>query len=53
MSKYGMPYMGNKSKVIEKLQKHFPAAENFYDLFGGGGAVSHCVSQSGKFKNVF
>ena len=53
MAKYGLPYMGNKSKVIVKLAEHFPKAKNFYDLFGGGGAVSHFIAESGKYENVF
>ena len=53
MAKYGLPYMGNKSKVIAKLAEHFPKAKNFYDLFGGGGAVSHFMTESGKYENVF
>lgn len=53
MSKYGMPYQGSKSSICDKLLKQLPEAENFYDLFGGGGAVTHAAALSGKFKNVF
>jgi len=41
MSEFGIPYMGSKAKIIKSLALNFPAAENFYDLFGGGFAVSH------------
>lgn len=41
---YGLPYMGSKSRLIKKLGPIFPAAENFYDLFGGGGSVTHYIS---------
>ena len=38
---YGVPYMGGKAKLIDKLAKFFPNADNFYDLFGGGFSVTH------------
>ena len=38
---YGIPYMGSKSKICEKVCALFPRAENFYDLFGGGFSVTH------------
>lgn len=50
---YGIPYMGSKSKIIKKLLLLFPAAENFYDLFGGGFSVTHgmLVHRSKSFKH--
>ena len=39
--KYGIPYQGSKTKLIEKIARFFPNADNFYDLFGGGFSVSH------------
>lgn len=41
---YGIPYMGSKQKLVDKLvpfilNRH-EAATDFYDLFGGGGSVS-------------
>lgn len=53
MTRYGMPYQGSKSSICDKLLNQLPKAENFYDLFGGGGAVSHAAALSGKYKNVF
>jgi site-specific DNA-adenine methylase len=41
MSKYGIPYMGSKAKIISSIALNFPASENFYDLFGGGFSVTH------------
>lgn len=38
---FGIPYMGNKADIVESLALNFPAAENFYDLFGGGFSVTH------------
>lgn len=41
---YGIPYMGSKQKLVDKiipfiLNRH-PDITDFYDLFGGGGSVS-------------
>lgn len=41
---YGIPYMGSKQKLVDKivpfiLNRH-PGVDSFYDLFGGGGSVS-------------
>lgn len=41
---YGIPYMGSKQKLVDKiipfiLNRH-PDVTDFYDLFGGGGSVS-------------
>lgn len=38
---YGIPYMGSKSKICDKVCRLFPKADNFYDLFGGGFSVTH------------
>lgn len=44
MAGVGLPYMGSKSKLAGKLVSFIramhPDAINFYDLFGGGGAVA-------------
>ena len=53
MKQYGLPYMGSKSKIIEKIAKYFPKADNFYDLFGGGFSVSHYMAEKGDYKNVY
>lgn len=41
---YGIPYMGSKQKLVDKLLpfiiKRHPGADSFYDLFGGGGSAS-------------
>lgn len=41
--KYGVPYKGSKSKIVEKLITAIPykGVDNFYDLFAGGCAVTH------------
>jgi site-specific DNA-adenine methylase len=50
---YGLPYMGSKSGIVEKFFPLFPKADNFYDLFSGGCAVTHYALLSKKYKNVF
>lgn len=50
--KYGMPYMGSKNKIAEWIIDQLPKAKHFYDLFGGGGAISHCALSSGKYEVV-
>lgn len=49
---YGLPYMGSKSAIAEKIIEFLPEAETLVDLFGGGGAITDCASQSGKWQNV-
>lgn len=38
---YGLPYMGSKNSIAKNLIKQLPRAENFYDLFCGGGSMAH------------
>lgn len=52
MRRYGMPYKGSKNKIAENIIGFLPSAEWFYDLFGGGGAITHCALLSGKWKHV-
>ena len=47
-----MPYKGSKNKIAEKIIDILPEADYFVDLFGGGGAMSHCAVLSGKYKKV-
>ena len=49
---YGMPYMGSKSQIAEWVVGNLPNANNLYDLFGGGGAITDCAAQSGKYKKI-
>jgi len=49
---YGIPYKGSKNKIAEKLIEQLPSATHFYDLFGGGGAMTHCALLSGKYEFV-
>lgn len=47
--KYGLPYMGSKSKIAEWVVKHLPASDMLIDLFAGGCAVTHAAMLSGKW----
>jgi site-specific DNA-adenine methylase len=49
---YGIPYKGSKNKIAEKLIEQLPSATHFYDLFGGGGAMTNCALLSGKYEFV-
>lgn len=49
---YGLNYQGSKNKIAEWVVDHLPYGKNFYDLFGGGGAVTHAAIKSGKFKKI-
>lgn len=51
MQKYGFPYKGSKNKLAEKIVKLFPDAENFYDLFCGGCAITHRALIENRWKN--
>ena len=52
MSNYGIPYKGSKNKIAESILAQLPPATHFYDLFGGGGAITHCALLSGKYEYV-
>ena len=53
MSKrYGLPYMGSKNKIADWVLSNLPEAGTLYDLFGGGGAVTHCAAESGKYNKI-
>jgi hypothetical protein len=53
MAKYGMPYQGSKASICDELPQQIPKAAHFYDLFGGGGAVSHAAALSGRWEQVY
>lgn len=50
--RYGLPYMGSKNKIAEWVVSNLPEAETLYDLFGGGGAITHCAAESGKYNKI-
>lgn len=49
---YGLPYQGSKNRIAEQIIGNLPKAEHFYDVFGGGGAITHCAILSCKYKYV-
>lgn len=52
MGKYGLPYMGSKSAIADKIIDVLPSGKRFIDLFGGGAAMSHAAALSGKYEEV-
>lgn len=50
--RYGIPYMGSKSQIAKYIIDFLPFGKRFVDLFGGGGAMSHCAALSGKYESV-
>lgn len=52
MAKYGLPYMGSKSAIADKIIAVLPAGDRFIDLFGGGAAMTHAAALSGKYGEV-
>jgi len=55
VANYGISYQGSKTKIIPKIHWVFPAAENFYDLFGGGFSVTHyaMLQKIKKYENIY
>jgi site-specific DNA-adenine methylase len=51
LNRYGIPYMGSKQKIadqiLDKILEVKPKAKYFYDLFGGGAAVSFMAQEYG------
>lgn len=48
--KYGAPYIGSKNNIAEEVINFLPAGKRLCDLFGGGGAISHCAATYGRNK---
>lgn len=46
---YGIPHIGSKNLIARWVVENLPPAQHFYDLFGGGGAITHAAILSGKF----
>ena len=53
MKTYGLPYNGSKDKICEKICSLFPIKENFYDLFMGGGSITHYQLLQNQYKNYY
>lgn len=50
--KYGLPYKGSKSQIAEEIIRYLPKGKRLVDLFGGGGAISHCAALSCKWDTI-
>ena len=50
--KFGMPYMGSKNSIAAWIVNQLPPARHFYDVFGGGGEITHAAVLSGKYRHV-
>ena len=50
--RYGIPYLGSKSKLAERIVALLPPAEHLYDVFCGGCAIAHCAALSGKWGHI-
>lgn len=49
MKNYGLPYKGSKNRLADKICACFPKRTNFYDLFCGGCAITHCAMIHNQF----
>lgn len=49
--RYGIPYKGSKNLIAQWVVDQLPPAENFYDLFCGGCAVTHRAMEARKYTN--
>ena len=49
---YGLPYKGSKNRLAENILALFPKRKNLYDLFSGGGAITHCALLKNQFDHV-
>ena len=50
--RYGMPYKGSKNSIAAEVISILPPAKHFYDIFGGGGAMTHAAALSGKYQYI-
>jgi site-specific DNA-adenine methylase len=48
---YGFSYKGSKSRLAERIIGLLPGADNLYDVFAGGCAITHCGMVSGKWRS--
>ena len=47
-----MPYKGSKNSIAAEIISILPPAKHFYDIFGGGGAMTHAAALSGKYQYI-
>ena len=53
MPRYGLPYQGSKNGIAKWVVDQLPSATNLYDLFGGGGAITHRAVEVGRWDNIY
>ena len=53
IKRYGTCFKGSKNKIAEWVYSHFPKADNFYDLFAGGCAITQIALMKGDYKRYF
>ena len=53
MPRYGLPYKGSKNGIEKWVVDQLPSATNLYDLFGGGGAITHRAVEVGRWDNIY
>lgn len=44
--------MGSKNSIAEDIIDFLPSGNRLVDLFGGGGAISHCASFFNKWNSI-
>ena len=49
--RYGLGYCGSKNGIAEWVCDYIPNSRNFYDLFAGGCAITHCSMLRKKSEN--
>jgi len=45
-----IPYQGSKRRHAKEILEKIPSADNFYDLFGGGGSVTTAAVEEGRWQ---
>ena len=51
--KLGLGYQGSKNRIAEDILAILPSADNLYDIFAGGCAITHQALLSGKYKHIY
>ena len=49
---YGVGYVGSKNTIAADIVNILPKGNRLIDLFGGGGAITHCATLSNKWNTV-
>lgn len=50
--KYGLPYMGSKNRLAERILDLMPRADHLIDLMCGGCAVTHAAMLKGRYPHI-